>query len=211
MRDQHISYFIENFGEATSYSAVPEKSMTKWEGTLPDKLLSYWKTEGWGMYKNGLFSLVNPDEYEDVLDIWLEDTPFEEMDAYHVIARTGFGELYAFGESTGRNITILPLLNKIIFNENSFINKTKNILDSEISSFLASSSQERFDLVDNNDNYLFDRAVKKLGALADNEMFGLEPAYILGGKIKIENLSKVDCQIHLMILRELSSPNIIGF
>ncbi|EBQ5769624.1 GAD-like domain protein, partial [Salmonella enterica] len=23
--------------------------------------------------------------------------------------------------------------------------------------------------------------------------------------------SKVDCQIHLMILRELSSPNIIGF
>ncbi|EAX0008433.1 GAD-like domain protein, partial [Salmonella enterica] len=26
-----------------------------------------------------------------------------------------------------------------------------------------------------------------------------------------ENLSKVDCQIHLMILRELSSPNIIGF
>ncbi|EOW8357103.1 TPA: T6SS immunity protein Tdi1 domain-containing protein [Salmonella enterica subsp. enterica serovar Derby] len=27
--------------------------------------------------------------------------------------------------------------------------------------------------------------LKKLGALADNEMFGLEPAYILGGKIKI--------------------------
>ncbi|EAA2610977.1 DUF1851 domain-containing protein, partial [Salmonella enterica] len=39
----------------------------------------------------------------------------------------------------------------------------------------------------------------------------LEPAYIFGGEIKIENLSKVDCQIHLMILRELSSPNIIGF
>ncbi|ECZ1081369.1 GAD-like domain protein, partial [Salmonella enterica] len=26
-----------------------------------------------------------------------------------------------------------------------------------------------------------------------------------------ENLSKVDCQIHLMILRELSPSNIIGF
>ncbi|EBD0164926.1 GAD-like domain protein, partial [Salmonella enterica subsp. enterica serovar Senftenberg] len=45
MRDQDISYFIEKFGEATSYSAVPEKSMTKWKGILPDKLLSYWKTE----------------------------------------------------------------------------------------------------------------------------------------------------------------------
>ncbi|EEO0401187.1 GAD-like domain protein, partial [Salmonella enterica] len=78
MRDQDISYFIEKFGEATSYSAVPEKSMTKWKGILPDKLLSYWKTEEWGTYKNGLFSLVNPDKDEVVLDIWLEDTPFKE-------------------------------------------------------------------------------------------------------------------------------------
>ncbi|EJH7145090.1 DUF1851 domain-containing protein, partial [Salmonella enterica subsp. enterica serovar Worthington] len=91
---------------------------------------------------------------------------------------------------TGGNITILPLLNKIIFNENRFINKTKNILDSEITSFLASSSQEGFDLVDDNNNYLFDRTVKKLGALADNEMFGLEPAYILGGEIKKFSLFK---------------------
>ncbi|EGA6314886.1 DUF1851 domain-containing protein, partial [Salmonella enterica subsp. enterica serovar Cerro] len=53
--------------------------------------------------------------------------------------------------------------------------------------------------------------VKQPGVLADNEMFGLEPAYILGGQIKIENLSKVDCQIHLMILRELPPSNIIGF
>ncbi|EEN6519734.1 DUF1851 domain-containing protein, partial [Salmonella enterica subsp. enterica] len=75
----------------------------------------------------------------------------------------------------------------------------------------AFSNVEEFDLFDCNDNYIFDRAVKQLGVLANNEMFGLEPAYIFGGEIKIENLSKVDCQIHLMILRELSSPNIIGF
>ncbi len=30
----------------------------------------------------------------NVLDIWLEDTPFKEMDAYHVIAGSAFGELY---------------------------------------------------------------------------------------------------------------------
>ncbi|EDR7776366.1 DUF1851 domain-containing protein, partial [Salmonella enterica subsp. enterica serovar Chailey] len=78
-------------------------------------------------------------------------------------------------------------------------------------SFLAFSNVEEFDLFDCNDNYIFDRAVKQLGVLANNEMFGLEPAYIFGGEIKIENLSKVDCQIHLMILRELSPPNIIVF
>ncbi|EHR8838477.1 DUF1851 domain-containing protein [Shigella flexneri] len=211
MRDQYISYFIEKFGEPTSYSAVPEKSMIKWKGILPDKLLSYWKTEGWGTYRNGLFSLVNPDEYDEIIDVWLEDTPFEEIDSYHVIAKSAFGELYAFGESTGINITIQPLLNQIVFAENNFIKKTIDDLNSEIESFLAFSDIEEFDLLDCNDNYIFERAIKQLGALADNEMFGLEPAYVLGGRIKIENLSKVDCQVHLMILRELSAPQIIRF
>ncbi|EHK8787447.1 hypothetical protein RU262_000358 [Salmonella enterica] len=40
--------------------------------------------------------------------------------------------------------------------------KQKNILDSEIASFLASSSPEGFDLVDDKNSYLFDRAVKKI-------------------------------------------------
>ncbi len=44
--------------------------------------------------------------------------------------------------------------------------------------------------MDDNNNYLFDRTVKKLGALADNEMFGLEPAYIFGGEIKKFSLFK---------------------
>lgn len=35
-----------------------------------------------------------------------------------------FGELYVFGESTGRNITIQPLFNQIIFVENGFMVKT---------------------------------------------------------------------------------------
>lgn len=46
--------------------------------------------------------------------------------------------------------------------------------------------------MDDNNNYLFDRTVKKLGALADNEMFGLEPAYILGGEIKFFFIQKLN-------------------
>lgn len=123
MRDEDFSYFIKKFGEATSSVIVPEGSINKWKNILPNKLLDYWKTEGWGIYRNGLFSLVNPEEYEDILDMWLEDTRFEEMDSYHVIAKTAFGELYAWGESTGRNITIQPLFNQIIYNKSNFIKK----------------------------------------------------------------------------------------
>ncbi|AID27486.1 GAD-like domain-containing protein [Salmonella bongori] len=211
MRDEDFSYFIKKFGEATSSVIVPEGSINKWKNILPNKLLDYWKTEGWGIYRNGLFSLVNPEEYEDILDMWLEDTRFEEMDSYHVIAKTAFGELYAWGESTGRNITIQPLFNQIIYNKSNFIKKTTSELNSEIESFFAFSSVDEFDLSDGDGNYLFDKAIEKYGILADNEMFGLEPAYILGGNLALGNLIKLNCQVHLMILRELASPKIIQF
>ncbi|WP_079775093.1 GAD-like domain-containing protein [Salmonella bongori] len=211
MRDEDFSYFIKKFGEATSSVIVPEGSINKWKNILPNKLLDYWKTEGWGIYRNGLFSLVNPEEYEDILDIWLEDTRFEEMDSYHVIAKTAFGELYAWGESTGRNITIQPLFNQIIYNKSNFIKKTTSELNSEIESFFAFSSVDEFDLSDGDGNYLFDKAIEKYGILADNEMFGLEPAYILGGNLALGNLIKLNCQVHLMILRELAPPKIIQF
>ncbi|ECG1195149.1 DUF1851 domain-containing protein [Salmonella bongori] len=211
MRDEDFSYFIKKFGEATSSVIVPEGSINKWKNILPNKLLDYWKTEGWGIYRNGLFSLVNPEEYEDILDMWLEDTRFEEMDSYHVIAKTAFGELYAWGESTGRNITIQPLFNQIIYNKSNFIKKTTSELNSEIESFFAFSSVDEFDLSDGDGNYLFDKAIEKYGILADNEMFGLEPAYILGGNLALGNLIKLNCQVHLMILRELAPPKIIQF
>ncbi|WP_226847838.1 MULTISPECIES: T6SS immunity protein Tdi1 domain-containing protein [unclassified Enterobacter cloacae complex] len=34
----------------------------------------------------------------------------------------------------------------------------------------------------------------------------MKPAYVLGGANKKESLRKVDCQVHLSILRELVSP-----
>ncbi|CDG89283.1 conserved hypothetical protein [Xenorhabdus bovienii str. feltiae Florida] len=66
----------------------------------------YWKIEGWNNYQNGLFSIVHPDDYEDIVDMWLEYTPFESMDSYHVIARSGFGELYPCGQKTDKILSI---------------------------------------------------------------------------------------------------------
>lgn len=106
MRDKLFSFFISQFGEATSQANVPDETVAKFQGVLPDQLLSYWKSEGWCGYRHGLFWTVNPDDYADVLDMWLEDTPFEEIDSYHVIARTAFGKLFAWGERTGPSLTV---------------------------------------------------------------------------------------------------------
>ncbi|WP_426078374.1 T6SS immunity protein Tdi1 domain-containing protein [Janthinobacterium sp. PSPC3-1] len=54
----------------------------------------------------------------------------------------------------------------------------------------------------------FDRTVAKSGALAADEVYGFEPAIVLGGKITIENIVKLDLDVHLTILRQLAKPEI---
>ena len=59
----------------------------RYRGKLPNLLLDYWAEHGWCGYGDGIFWLVNPQEYEGVVSSWIEGTTFEERDTYHLIAR----------------------------------------------------------------------------------------------------------------------------
>ncbi|WP_423731271.1 GAD-like domain-containing protein [Hafnia paralvei] len=208
MRDEYFNCLIDDFGEATSSIQVPTEIINKWTGILPDILLDYWKSEGWSSYKNGLFSLVNPDDYEDLLDLWLEGTPFEELDSYHVIAKTGFGKLFIFGENTGCNTTVTCYINKIISVKKNRYKKDERRLDLNVKSLVTSLSPEDLDIDGEDGEHIFERAVKIHGPLAENEVFGFVPAVILGGAMDVKNIKKMDAHIHLSHLREFCLPDI---
>ncbi|HCL5254178.1 TPA: DUF1851 domain-containing protein [Salmonella enterica] len=208
MRDEDFELFITDFGEPTSTEPVPVMSLEKWKDIFPDVLLGYWENEGWASWQNGLISLVDPEKYEDILDFWLEGSSFEEDDSYHVFARSAFGILYAFGENTGRNLTILCYAGKIIVSKRERIKKSQKDLMWDIKAFFGSASPEDFDLLDAKGNYLFKQAINAYGVLEGGEIFGFEPALFLCGKIDINNVRKLDSQIHLSILRELAEPDI---
>ncbi|WP_340617114.1 GAD-like domain-containing protein [Xenorhabdus entomophaga] len=208
MRDKYFDSFIEEFGEATQHIAAPSEAIEKWRGKLPDQLLHYWKIEGWNSYQDGLFSIVNPDDYEGIVDMWLEDTPFESMDAYHVIARSGFGDLCLYGEKTGTNLTISCAFHAIYFNKENFYEKKQKDADLDVATFFSSRALDSFDLEEDDDIWLFSKAVEKYGPLNENQMFGFEPAIILGGDVALENIRKLDMYIHLDILRQFSAPEI---
>ncbi|WP_099137302.1 GAD-like domain-containing protein [Xenorhabdus budapestensis] len=55
--------------EETQYRETPTETINQWRGKLPDRLLNYWSTEDWNSYHNGLFSIVNPRVYEDIVDM----------------------------------------------------------------------------------------------------------------------------------------------
>ncbi|MFY0573878.1 GAD-like domain-containing protein [Cystobacter fuscus] len=126
MRDEDFEIFVENFGEATHREAVPELSFEKFRGVLPQQLLSYWKEEGWCGYAKGLVWTVNPEKYSGLVKLWLADTPYEKLDAFHVIARSAFGDLYAWGERTNRYVVIGCPENALIVMDKEFRKVQKN-------------------------------------------------------------------------------------
>jgi hypothetical protein len=207
MRDKLFSFFISQFGEATSQVTVPDESLAKFRGVLPDQLLAYWKSEGWCGYRDGLFWTVNPDDYADVLDMWLEDTPFEEIDSYHVIARTSFGKLFAWGEKTGPSLTVSCPIHSLIALEKDLKKPLANP-NHEISMFFAGTTPGECDLKDEDKKPMFERTLAKLGPLQTEEMYGFEPALVAGGRMDVGHLRKVNADVHLTILRQLAPPRI---
>jgi len=202
MRDEVFGVFIDEVGEATTSRCVPEVEIEKWKGKLPELLLNYWRNEGWSSYYNGLFTIVNPEDYEDIVDEWLENTYLEEVDIFHAIAINGFGDLYLCGERNGRCVTI-SAINNTIFVKKKSLGKIYKNLDSTIASLFIT-----IDVNNQNKKGLFEKSVKKLGPLGDNEIFGFEPALILGGELDIKYIQKVDARIHLSILSQLADPEI---
>ena len=208
MRDENFTVFVEEFGEATHRVEVPQSSLEKYRGKLPDQLLGYWREEGWCSYADGLVWTVNPDDYEDLVDEWLEGTPLKQIDRYHIIARSAFGDLYACGERGGRNLTIVCALRGISAVQKELRPKNKEALDRSIQAFFGARETADCDLKDQNRKPLFSRALKKLGPLTPDEMYGFEPPIVAGGPLLLENLHKVSLDQHLTILRQLAPPQI---
>jgi hypothetical protein len=207
VRDAQFAFFIKNLGEATTRVPVPPAAFDQWKGVLPDRLLTYWADEGWSGYADGLFWLVNPMDYEDLVEAWLAETPVAQADRFHVFARTAFGTLYTWGERTGTSLTIASAIHSLIA-LNSDLQKPVGDPDRKVRAFFGSKRKSEFDINDERERPMFSRALQRLGPLAPDEMYGFEPALIAGGRMIAETLAKVELHAHLTILREFGPPKI---
>lgn len=207
MRDEVMEMFIEEFGEPTHPRPVTAEEVERYRGVLPDLLLEYWQDMGWSGFADGLFWLVNPADYDHLVAMWLEGTPFEALDTYRTIARTAFGKLYVWGEKTNRSFTISCPTHAIIALESEVKSNAPDV-KSAVESFFVMSDKEGYDLTDMSDKSLFAQALKKLGPLGPDEVYGFEPALIAGGEWSVNNLAKLNLDIHLTILRQMAPPKI---
>jgi hypothetical protein len=199
--------FDNRIGKPDRYIKADDALIEKYQGVLPDELLYYWKEYGFSSFLDGLFWLTNPDEYMELVEEYLKDTPFENRKNLYVVARSAFGELYVWESGKGNTLSIFSMMNMIFLSADAdrenFTTEEENF---NMIGFLGTSRPSSLDQEDASSNPLFERALKKLGKVETNEMYAYKLSHFLGGKESIRNLVKVDLFNHASIQKQLKEP-----
>jgi hypothetical protein len=207
--DKYFDALQEEFGPPTATRSVPTSVIETFRGKLPDKLLTYWREHGFCSFHDGLFSLVNPDDYEAELEAWIGDTRVVEYDAYYVIARSGFGDLLLWGTKTGHKFKIRPNHGWVLELDGDSAEIATAGSDAALEGFIATKTAKFFDEKDVDREPLFDRAVKMLGPLGPDDIFAFEPALVAGGAARLENIVKRNVHVHLNVLAQFGQREIL--
>jgi hypothetical protein len=201
--NENFTYFFEELGPPNLVQQPSKTDLEKYRGKVPDSLIDFWTEAGWSGYAGGLFWSTDPDEFSPAIDAWLDGNSSVKKDVFTVIGRSAFGDLFLWGKNTGVSVTINPLVSTIITAEPDR-NVVEGAPDLALISFFATLDRDYLDFEDIKEKHLFDRALKKLGPLKNDEMYAFEPALALGGAPKIENLSKLKIIEHLVLLSQIA-------
>lgn len=207
-------YNYEGFGPAIEPCLPNQETLDFFKGKLPERLIKYWQEYGFCGWGRGIFWLVNPLDYNDILQTWLEGTEFSKrvelgVDSYHVIGRGAFGDLIVWGKTSGQSIDINSNFG-MLFPTDSTDDITEDGEELTVDLFFATLSKESLDQKDINEFPLFERAIEKLGPLEEDEMYAFVPALALGGVNKLENLKKVKAIEYLNFLAELGEKRVMA-
>lgn len=208
--DEYIEFFYSEMAPEEHKVSVSDSIINKYKKKLPKTLLKYWKEYGWNGYGHGIFWTVNPDDYQEVVDEWLKDTPFESYDKYYLIALSAFGKMFLWGEKTGSSLTITASYGMIFPRDKSdFIKAENGDMELLLKLFFSGMDNNKLDMKDVNEKKMFNKAKHLYGPLLPGEMYGFSPAIPMGGEPRLENLSKVNAFVHLMFLANLGEKMVM--
>lgn len=208
--DKYQDAFVEEFGQPTCMVPAGDQRLLEFETKLPPRLISYWRTFGFSGFKNGLFWITDPTDYEDALDTWLGDTKILEEDAFHVIARSGFGDLFLWGERSGYRYLIKPARGLILAKDGAQAEIGTQGPDGPLARFFAVVDCDYCDMSDAAGHPLFERAVARLGPLASDEVLAFEPSLIAGGTPDIKSIAKRNVHVHLALLAQFGRRELLN-
>lgn len=207
--DKHLQAFLERFGAATQQQDASVETIERYRDKLPPKLLEYWRLLGFSGFMNGLFWITDPAEFDDDMELWIGDTPLVEEDAYHVIGRSGFGDLFLWGEKNGFKYLVNAAHGWILQEDGDRAEIAARGSEAALKRFFAVLTPDYCDVTGVDKQPLFERAVSRLGPLAQHEVFAFEPALLAGGKPALGTLAKRDVHVHHAVLAQFGHREVL--
>ena len=209
-QDDILIYFLDEFGNPTDVYIPSVEQIDHYRGILPDTILRFWRHCGWSGFKDGMFWMVDPARYKNILTRWIAATPYlVEAEELYVLARNAFGHLYVWHQRKGYCFTIDPNDHWLIPGPaQTLLCPEKLEQYGEI--FFACFDVAEVDQEDRNGNPMFQQAFTKLGPLARDEMYAFVPPITAGGKMLLDNLQKANVEECLSELVELQPGEILG-
>ena len=170
---------------------VSEDTIRKYEGVLPEEIISFWKEYGFGTFLNGYLRSVNPDDYEEVF----KNSVLKDCQDAIVLFTTGMSDLITWN---GQALCICNYRYARI-----------EMLTTKIPLFYRYLEDDFF-LFKKLFMTHYEPAIEKYGELAYDEAFGYVPMLVLGGAETVDNLDKVKIQEHIMVFSALADPIYFG-
>ena len=187
-----LTFEERNTNTYTKYGDVSIETINKYEGILPDELLSIWQTMGYGIYEDGFFQLVNPDEYEFVFD-YIDKL----LEPSIVFGITALGDLLIWEGNNNKTIASDEGNRVKIINIRRCKSRALDNFRGAIDIFFDDYFIAKKDYFDSK---AYMDVKDKLPKLQYGQCYGYVPALALGGKASNKNLQVVDAKTYIDIV-----------
>jgi len=175
---------MEIFKDFKKEGEVSEELIEKYEDRLPEQLIEVWKNYGFGSFLNGFLKIINPDDFQDILN-----ESYFRSDVSIPVFSTAMADLITWEEGN--------YLSLVKYRRGDF-----KIFLSKFKFFFPNLKDKEFcDEVLDWEQYL--EAIKNKEIPKYEECYGYTPILGLGGSEKIENLETVKLKEHIMLINEL--------
>ena len=182
--------FIDEYRPGANLKKPDKELLDFGEKMLPGEILSLWEDYGFGEYGNGFIKVVDPRDYMHSLYTWLGKQDFSKIP----LMISAFGDIFYYRKLSDKDndISMLDIhyrkIDVCAYSYQDFF--AGYILDDGVKENILRRT-------------LFDKAVNKHGALAENECFYFVPALVTGGAEDIKYIQKGDANVHQHMLFEL--------
>jgi hypothetical protein len=191
---------IKPFEDFELYCPVDSMTIDKYTNILPHALIRIWKDYGFGSFAKGFLRTINPDEYQELINVTYAKDPSPIP-----VFTTGLGDIIVWDEGLYKNekyyyFGILyyrhgresMLITAQTLDDDDFFTDSLTDSDSYKNEFFWSQYME---------------ALKINGKKPDyDECYGYVPLLGLGGAEKSKNLQIVKVKEHIMLINEMLGP-----